>query len=70
MTLAHFIYIPGVLLVGIVIGYILGGRAVETTRADKDARLRARAARKARAAAEAGPNAQEQPPGSSASGPP
>ena len=48
MTLAHFVYIPGVLLVGIVIGYILGGRAVETARADKDAKSRAREARRAR----------------------
>ena len=60
MTLAHFIYIPGVLLVGIVIGYVLGGRAVETARADKDARTRARAARKARATSD----------GESAPGPP
>ena len=62
MTLAHFIYIPGVLLVVIVIGYVLGGRAVETARADKDARQRARAARKARAASESD--------GESAPGPP
>jgi hypothetical protein len=62
MTLAHFVYIPGILLLGIVIGYVLGGRAVETARADKDARTRARAARKARAA--------EQEAGESASGPP
>jgi hypothetical protein len=27
MTSAHFIFIPGVLLVGIVIGWILGSRA-------------------------------------------
>jgi hypothetical protein len=27
MTSAHFIFIPGVLLIGIVIGWILGGRA-------------------------------------------
>lgn len=26
-TAAHFIYIPGILLVGIVIGWILGSRA-------------------------------------------
>ena len=26
-TAAHFIYIPGVLLVGVVIGWILGSRA-------------------------------------------
>ncbi|HET6581957.1 MAG TPA: hypothetical protein VFG69_00895 [Nannocystaceae bacterium] len=54
MTLAHFVYIPGVLLVGLVLGYVLGGRAVLSARADKeartDARARARAARKARAA--------------------
>jgi hypothetical protein len=66
MTLAHFIYIPGVLLVGIVIGYILGGRAVETAKADKDARQRAREARKARAAAEPQPEPDRQAP----SGPP
>jgi hypothetical protein len=27
MTAAHFIYIPAVLLVGVVIGWILGSRA-------------------------------------------
>ena len=27
MTSAHFIYIPMVLLVGVVVGWILGGRA-------------------------------------------
>lgn len=27
MTAAHFIYIPAVLLIGIVIGWVLGGRA-------------------------------------------
>jgi hypothetical protein len=26
----HFIFIPGVLLIGIVIGYILGSRAAKT----------------------------------------
>lgn len=29
MTAAHFIFIPAVLLVGIVIGWILGGRAAQ-----------------------------------------
>ena len=29
MTSAHFIFIPAVLLVGIVIGWILGGRAAQ-----------------------------------------
>jgi hypothetical protein len=28
MTFEHVIYIPGVLLVGIVVGYLLGSRAV------------------------------------------
>jgi hypothetical protein len=27
LTAAHFIYIPAVLLIGIVIGWVLGGRA-------------------------------------------
>jgi len=40
-TAEHIIYIPGVLLVGIVIGYTLGARAV---RAEID-RLRKRAKR-------------------------
>ena len=48
MTLAHFVYIPGILLVGIVIGYILGGRAVEMARADKADKSRRRQARRAR----------------------
>ena len=29
MTSAHFIFIPGVLLVGIVIGWVLGSRAAQ-----------------------------------------
>jgi hypothetical protein len=29
MTAAHFIFIPTVLLIGIVIGWILGGRAAQ-----------------------------------------
>jgi hypothetical protein len=69
VTLAHFIYIPGILLVGIVIGYVLGGRAVETSRADKDERLRARAARKARAAQGPSEPPTENQSGQSASGP-
>ncbi len=28
MTLEHIIFIPGVLLIGVTIGYILGARAV------------------------------------------
>ncbi len=30
MTVAHVIYIPGVILVGIVVGWILGSRAVRS----------------------------------------
>jgi proteasome assembly chaperone (PAC2) family protein len=28
MTIAHIIYIPGVLLIGLTLGYVLGARAV------------------------------------------
>jgi hypothetical protein len=48
MTLAHFVYIPGLLLIGIVIGYVLGGRAVEAARADAAEKDRRREARRAR----------------------
>ena len=48
MTLAHFIYIPAILVVGIVIGYILGGRAVEGAKAEKAEAERRREARRAR----------------------
>ncbi len=30
MTAAHFIFIPGVLLVGLALGYSLGAKAVRT----------------------------------------
>jgi hypothetical protein len=45
MTAAHFIFIPAVLLIGIVIGWILGSRAAADAYA---AELRKREARKAR----------------------
>jgi hypothetical protein len=48
MTLAHFIYIPAILLVGIVIGYILGGRAAEGAKVEKADAERRRDARRAR----------------------
>ena len=51
MTLAHFVYIPGLLLVGAVIGYVLGGRAAESAKAEKVERDRRREARRARRAA-------------------
>jgi hypothetical protein len=48
MTLAHFVYIPGVLLLGIVIGYILGGRAAMAARTEANERDRRKEARRAR----------------------
>ena len=53
MTLGHFLYIPGVLCLGILIGYILGGRAVEVARADREADALRQAARRARRDADA-----------------
>lgn len=40
MTFEHIIYIPGVLLVGVTLGYVLGARAVrdEMSRARKRSR--------------------------------
>jgi hypothetical protein len=46
-TSAHFIYIPFVLLIGIVVGFILGGRAARDALAEKARREEARAARRA-----------------------
>ena len=43
MTAAHFVLIPAVLLVGMVIGWILGGRAAADAYA-AEARRRARRA--------------------------
>jgi hypothetical protein len=47
MTLGHFLYVPGVLCLGLLIGYILGGRAAEVARADHEQQARRRAARDA-----------------------
>jgi hypothetical protein len=44
----HFIYIPAVLLVGIVIGWILGSRAARDAYAMELKRREERAARQAR----------------------
>jgi ABC-type dipeptide/oligopeptide/nickel transport system permease subunit len=46
MSAGHFIFIPGVLLVGIVIGWVLGGRAARDAFA---AELRLREERASRA---------------------
>ena len=51
MTAGHFIFIPSVLLVGVVIGWILGSRAARDAYA---AELRRREERAARAGASRG----------------
>jgi hypothetical protein len=45
-TAAHFIFIPGVLVIGVVIGWILGSRAAQDAYA---AELRKREGRKPKA---------------------
>ena len=46
MTAAHFLFIPAVLLIGIVIGWILGGRAAQDAYAAELKRREERARRK------------------------
>ena len=46
MTSAHFIFIPAVLLIGIVLGWILGSRAARDAYAAELRRRDERAARK------------------------
>lgn len=48
MTSAHFIYIPGVFVLGTVVGYVLGGRAAQSDRAEESLREQRRAARRSR----------------------
>ena len=45
MTASHFIFIPAVLIVGVVIGWILGGRAARDAFAMELKRREERAAR-------------------------
>jgi hypothetical protein len=45
MTSAHFIFIPAVLLIGVVIGWILGSRAAQDAFAMELKRREERAAR-------------------------
>jgi hypothetical protein len=47
MSAAHFVLIPGVLLIGIVIGWILGSRAAADAFQSELKRREERAARKA-----------------------
>jgi hypothetical protein len=51
MTAGHFIFIPAVLLIGIVLGWVLGARAARDAYA---AELRRREEREARRAGQAG----------------
>ena len=46
MTAAHFIFIPAVLLIGIVIGWILGSRAAQDAFAAEMKRREERASRR------------------------
>ena len=47
MTAGHFIFIPSVLMIGVVIGWILGSRAARDAYASELRRREERAARKA-----------------------
>ena len=47
MTSSHFIFIPATLIVGVVIGWILGGRAARDAYAMELKRREERAARRA-----------------------
>jgi proteasome assembly chaperone (PAC2) family protein len=40
MTFEHIIYIPGVLLIGLTLGYVLGARAVRADLERKRKRVR------------------------------
>jgi hypothetical protein len=46
-TAAHFLYIPGVLLLGVVLGWILGSRAAADAYAAQKRREEAKAAARA-----------------------
>lgn len=48
-TAAHVIYIPAMLMLGVVLGYILGSRAARDALLAEQARKEARAARRAAA---------------------
>jgi hypothetical protein len=51
-TSAHLIYIPFVLIIGIVLGFILGGRAARDAEAGRLAREKAKTERRAKRDAE------------------
>ncbi len=48
MTLGHFIYIPGMILLGALLGYLLASRTAEIARREGKERDARRAAREAR----------------------
>jgi hypothetical protein len=54
VTAGHFIFIPSVLLVGVVVGWILGSRAARDAYAAELRRREERAAAKAGKAGQAG----------------
>jgi len=54
MTAGHFIFIPAVLLIGIVVGWVLGSRAARDAYAAELRRRDEREARKAGGAGQAG----------------
>jgi len=54
MTAGHFIFIPSILLIGIVIGWVLGSRAARDAFAAEMRRRDEKAARAAAKAREAG----------------
>ena len=46
MTAGHFIFIPSVMLIGVIIGWVLGSRAARDAYAQEIKRREERAARK------------------------
>ena len=69
-TSAHFIYIPIVLILGIVFGFIMGSKATRDAFAMEQRKAEERAARKAARAAAAGqPGAETGKPPASSSTP-
>lgn len=61
-TVAHFIYIPVMLMLGVVLGYFFGNRAAQDAMLAEQARKDARAARRARAAAAKDAPPEDAPP--------
>lgn len=62
-TIAHIIYIPAILMVGVALGWVLGGRAMREALLAEQARKAARAARRADRDAEVPRAAELDPPG-------